>query len=58
MAGIGRKQAHQHCSQPHGRSRQVKNRQVHFCLVDRLQELLKDRTDSWCVLWAVGGMNE
>ena len=37
-------------------SRQVKNRQVLLCLVDHLQQLLKDLTDSWRVPWAVRGM--
>ena len=55
-AGIGTKQVHQYYSQPFHGSRQVKNRQVHFCLVDRLQQLLKDLTDSWGVLWAVRDM--
>ena len=34
------------------RSRKVKKRHIRLCLVDRLQQLLKDRTDSWGVIWA------
>ena len=45
-AGIGHKQIHQRYSHPRKRSRQVKKRQVRLCLVDRLQQFLKDRTDS------------
>ena len=53
---MGRKQVHQYYSHRFKRSRKVKNRQVRLCLVDRLQQLLKDLTDSWGVLWAVRGM--
>ena len=45
-AGISRQQEHQHYSRPRKRSRQVKYRQIRLCLVNRLQQLLKDRTDS------------
>ena len=35
---------------------QIKNRQVRLCPMDRLQQLLKDLTDSWSIHWAVRGM--
>ena len=31
-------------------------RHIRLCLVDRLQQLLKDRTDSWGVFWAMRGI--
>ena len=47
---------HQYHSHPFKRSRQVKNRHVRLCLVDRLQQSLKDLADSWSVLWVMSGM--
>ena len=53
---MGRKQVHQYYSHRFKRSRKVKNRQVRLCLVDRLQQLLKDLTNSWSIHWAMRGM--
>ena len=38
------------------RSRQIKNRHIRLRPMDRRQQLIKDLTDSWGVLWAMRGM--
>ena len=54
--GIGRKQVHLYYSKLTKRSRQVKERQVRLCLVDHLQQLLKDLADPWGIPRAMGAM--